>query len=409
MSPLSIEEFYAQSVGITKPWKVSKVVISAELKEVQITVECPSGLVWADPETEQRAEIKDWVERQWRHLDTCEFQTIIISRVPRLKLKSGRTMMVSVPWTEPNGRFTLAFEDRLIEYLKKCKTIKRAAALGRVTQDQMDGVMERAVQRGLLRREDKPLRLIGLDEKAFRKGHHYATVLCDLEGGQVIDVVEDRTQEATEKLLNSLSKQSRKMIEAAAMDMWQPFQQAVANVLPQATVVYDRFHISKHLNEAVDKVRRGEHRELTAAGDDKLKKTKYLWLKSRLDLRTKDGIRFRALLNEDLETATAWSLKENFRRFWSHLTWSRAFSFLDRWVEAAHDTGLKPLAKLADMIDKHAEGLLNYIHYNITNSALEGINSTIQELKFVARGLPNFKALRIRILFFLGKLDMRSA
>jgi transposase len=350
------------------------------------------------------------VERQWRHLDTCEFQTVITARVPRVKFKSGRTDMVSVPWAEPNGRFTIAFEQRLIEFLHEGKTVKGAARLARVTQDQMDGIMARGVRRGLFRRTEKPLQFIGLDEKSFRKGHRYATVLCNLGGeGEVIDVIEERTQAATENLLNSLSEQSRKTIEAVAMDMWPAYQQAVDTVLPQASVVFDRFHVSKHQNEAVDKVRRGEHRELTEAGDERLKKTKYLWLKSRLDLRTKDGIKFRKLLNDDLETATAWSLKENFRRFWSHQSWSRGCSFLDRWVEAARDTGLKPMAKLADMIDKHAEGLLNYIHHNITNGALEGINSTIQSLKHLARGLPSFKSLRIRILFFLGKLDMRPA
>jgi transposase len=410
MNPLTIEEFYKQSIGVTAPWKVAKVFICGESRQVQITVECPQGLVWADPETEERAELKDWVERQWRHLDTCEFETVIIARVPRVKLKSGRTIMVTVPWAEPNGRFTLGFENRLIDFLRDCKTIKGAARLGHVTVDQMDGVMARAVQRGLLRRIDKPLKYIGLDEKSFRKGHRYATVLCNLGGeGEVLDVIEDRTQEATEKLLKTLSKESRETIEAVAMDMWPAYSQAAAIVLPKSVEVFDRFHISKHLNEAVDKVRRGEHRELTKSGDDTLKRTKYLWLRGRLDLRTKDGIKFRALLNNDLDTATAWALKENFRRFWSHITWSRACSFLDRWVQAAHDSGLKPMARVADMIENHADGLLNYIHHNITNGALEGINSTIQSLKHSARGLPNFKAFRIRILFFLGKLNLRPA
>jgi transposase len=152
MASLFIEEFYGQSIAVKAPWKVSSVEIKGGLKEVHILVECPEGIAWGDPETKQRAEIKDWQQRVWRHLDTCEDETIITARVPRLKLKSGRTMMVSVPWAEPGGRFTCSFESHLIN-LTKCRTVKAAAQLGGVTDDQMDGVMARAVALGMARRE----------------------------------------------------------------------------------------------------------------------------------------------------------------------------------------------------------------------------------------------------------------
>jgi transposase len=406
MASLSIEEFYGQSIGVKAPWKVSSVEIKGELKEVHILVECPEGIAWVDPETKQRAEIKDWQQRVWRHLDTCEYETIITARVPRLKLKSGRTMMVSVPWAEPGGRFTCSFESHLINLLTKCRTVKAAAQLGGVTDDQMDGVMARAVARGVARREAVSPRVAGFDEKAVRKGHRYITLLNDLDLGRVIDVVEGRTQQAAETLLDTLTEHQRQGIEAVAMDMWPAYMAAVNNKLPQASHVFDRFHVAKHLNEAVDKVRRKENRELSALGDDTLKRTKYLWLRSRLDLRTKVGIEFRQLLNDDLQTATAWGLKENFNHFWSYQSWAHAVGFLDKWVEAVRETELKPMEQVAEMIEKHAEGLLNYIHHRITNAASEGMNSAIQSLKHAAKGLVNFKSLRARILFFLGKLDM---
>ena len=128
---------------------------------------------------------------------------------------------------------------------------------------------------------------------------------------------------------------------------------------------------------------------------------------SRLDPRTQLGIEFRELLNHDLQTATAWALKENFHHFWSYQSWTHACRFLDIWEEAAHETDLKPVQRVAAMIEKHAEGLLHFIHHPITNAASEGINSTIHSLKHAARGLVNFKSLRIRILFFPGKLNLR--
>ena len=269
--------------------------------------------------------------------------------------------------------------------------------------------MERAVARGLLRRTDEPLRYIGLDEKAIAKGQRYATILNDLEGHRVIEVMPERTQEAAETLLGTLPEPTRKAIKAVAIDMWPAYIGAVGKVLPDADAVFDRFHIKKHLNEAVDKVRRQEHRELSAAGNLILKGSKYLWLKEHEDMRLKASMEFRALLVQDLQTGTAWALKENFDQFWKYHQWTRAARFLDHWMQTVFTAGLKPLVKAAEMIGNHSEGILNYIHHRITNAASEGINSTIQSLKHAARGLPSFKTFRLRVLFFLGKLNMNPA
>jgi transposase len=412
MEELTLEHFYEQSLGLAAPWRVAKVVIDGESKEVRIRVECAAGEAWGDPETGERAEIKDWQERTWRHLDTCEYHTIISARVPRVVLSDGSTMTVRVPWAEPGGRFTKRFESRVIAFLQQCRTVRGAARLARITDDQADGVMARAVARGLLRRKEQPLKHIGLDEKAIAKGQRYATIFNDLsdpEGARVIEVVPERTQEAATGLLQSLPPEQREQIEAVAIDMWPAYIKAVEEVLPKADIVFDRFHVKKHLCEAVDKIRRQEHRELSAAGNLILKGSKFLWLKTHGDMRLKAAREFRALLVQDLQTGTAWALKENFDHFWSYRQWGRACRFMDQWMETVFASGLGPLAKAAEMIGRHAEGILNYIYHRITNAASEGINSTIQSLKHAARGLPVFKTFRTRVLFFLGKLDLTPA
>lgn len=409
MDELTLEHFYAKSLGLEAPWRVAAVVIDGDRKEVRIRVECAAGEAWVDPGTGERAQIKDWQERTWRHLDTCGYQTVITARVPRVVLSSGSTMTVRVPWAEPGGRFTKRFESRVIALLEQCRTVRGAARLARITDDQADGVMHRAVARGLLRREDQPLKYLGLDEKAIAKGHRYATILNDLEGSRVIDVVPGRTQEAAAVLLGNLPPEQREKIEAVAMDLWPAYISAAEHVLPSADIVFDRFHVKKHLGEAIDKIRRQEHRELSAAGNLILKGSKYLWLKTHEDMRLKASREFRALLVQDRQTGTAWALKENFDHFWSYRQWGRACRFVHHWMETAFATGLKPLEKAAEMIGHHAEGILNYIFHRITNAASEGINSTIQSLKHAARGLPAFKSFRTRILFFLGKLNLTPA
>lgn len=409
MSDLTLKSFYTQSLGIKAPWKVTSVSFKAEAKQVLVSVECRRGVAWSDPQTKQRAQIKDWQQRTWRHLDTCEFETIIIAKVPRIVLTDGSTMLVSVPWAAPGGRFTRSFERHIIALIQHCRTIKGAASMAGITEDLADGVMQRAVSRGLMRRPAGPIPRVGFDEKATRKGHTYATILTDIDNACVIDLIEERTEKAATQLLEQLPESSRQSIEAVAMDMWPAYIATVNKVLPEASIVFDRFHLKKHLNEAIDQVRRQEHRQLSAAGNPILTGSKYQWLKTHADLRRRVETEFRHLLEQDLQTGTAWALKENFDHFWSYQSWGWATRFLLDWVELARGTELKPLARVADLIDKHAGGILNYLHHRITNATAEGLNSMIQSLKHVARGLPKFKSFRTRILFFLGKLDLSPA
>ena len=410
METLTFEQFYAQSLSLAAPWKITGLNILSERKQVVVEVKCPSGLAWGDPLTGERAQIKDWQEREWRHTDSLEYQTIVKCRVPRITLSDGTTTMVSVPWAGPHGRFTRSMEQTIIDYLLQCKTVRGAARLAHVTVDQVDGVVTRAVALGMKRRGELPsIKLLAMDEKAFRSGHRYVTILHDLDSGRVLDIVVGKKEQDVVKLLETLPEATRQDVEAVAMDMWPAYRNAVEQVLPKADVVFDRFHVVKHLNEAVDQTRRNERREQAAVGDTTLVNTKYLWLKKRVDLRTKVGKQFRDLLNQDLNTGTAWSLKQNFQRFWNHTTWSKAFEFLGTWVEAARDSGLPAMLKVADLIDKHAEGLLNYIHHGVTNAISESRNASIQALMSAARGLPNPASLRNRILFFFGKLDLTPA
>lgn len=406
---MSLKEFYAQSLDLKAPWKVVDVRIDGEARQVHIRVECARGEVWGDPETGERAEIKDWEERSWRHLDTCQFETVITAKVPRLLLKSGRTLTASVPWAAPRGRFTAAFEAQVIALLQQTRTVRGAARLARLTEDAVDGVMRRAVERGLQRRRLEPPTLLGFDEKAIRKGHRYATILTDVTTGRVLDLVEERTTEAALRLLEQLPEGSTGSIQAVAMDMWPAYIAAVERALPDAAIVFDKFHIKKHLNEAVDKVRRQEHRQLNAAGNPSLKGSKFLWLKRPEDLCRKAAAEFRRLLVQDLQTGTAWALKENFQRFWNYTSLAWGMKFLWDWLDSARATKLTPMSQAADLMDKHGEGILNHLQHPITNAAAEGINSIIQSLKHAARGLPRFESFRIRVLFFLGKLHLQPA
>jgi transposase len=176
--------------------------------------------------------------------------------------------------------------------------------------------------------------------------------------------------------------------------------------VPQAEIVHDKFHVSKHLNEAVDKVRKSEHKHLLTEGDDRLTGTRQLWL---FNVNNLDEDRYHELLTAmrtDLKVGRAWAIKENFRHFWDYVYAFSAEDFFQRWYSWAIRSRLDPIKKVARMLKGHLDGLLSYFRYRITNAATEGLNSRIQSIKSAARGFRSFANYRLRILFYCGKLDM---
>ena len=188
------------------------------------------------------------------------------------------------------------------------------------------------------------------------------------------------------------------------MDMGANFAAATRVAAPQAEIVHDRFHVSKPLNEAVDKVRREEHRRLLAQGDESLKDTRFLWLQGAA-VEGERALSFAELGERNLQTARAWAHKETFVEFWSQPDMASGLEFFHRWFRAARRSKLAPLKKVALTLKAHLHGLLNYFTHPITNALTVGFNSKIQAIKADARGFRRFENYRARILFFCGKLD----
>jgi transposase len=375
-----------------------------EERMVTVRVEVDPKTRWADPQTNEPAHLHKWTERCWRHLDTCQFMTVIEARVPSVRYANGKVEEVAVPWAERFQRVTKSMEQAVVVWLQACGNVSKVAEVMRLDWDAVNRIMKAAVGRGLKRREETPIAYAGVDEKCFRRGHVYASVLNDLGKGRVWDLVEGRKTENAVELFETLGEEQRGSVEAVAMDMWPAFEAAARKILPQADIVYDKFHISAHLNDAVDEVRKAEHRELTARGNESLKGTKYLWLRNFPDLRR--AASFRDLYAASLKTSRAWRLKEAFAGLWDYTYQGAALKFFRDWQAKVKRSRLEPIKKVAAMIDNRLQGVLNYLKHRITNAMSEGLNSMVARVIANARGLRDFKALRIRVLFFLGKLDL---
>jgi transposase len=398
---------YEHLLGLKTPWSVKSVDLSLADQRVVVEVVLKQGQVWADPtDITKRAHINGWSERQWRHLDTCQFETFIKARVPQLKYSDGTVEELAVPWAERYSRVTLLMEAFVVKLLHACPTTQGVCELTRLAWSTVNGIMVSAVERGMLRRSEDAVPHLGLDEKSSERGHTYVSILTDIDRSRVLDLVPERKLEAAKSLLGTLSPTQRASVKAVAMDMWPAFMSAVQTCIPQADIVHDRFHVSKYLGEAVDMVRKQEHRSLAQAGSSPLTGSKWAWLKSYADGRSAEAVSFRALNQLNLKTSRAWRIKETFTQFWCYHYTGAAKRFFDAWSNNAMRSRLDPIKKVVKMLRRHETGLLNYSQHRINNACAEGFNSAIQLIKANARGFRNFINYRARILFHCGKLDM---
>ena len=402
-----LQKHYALLLGIGSPWEVKTVELKLQENKVEIELGWQWGSAAKCPECGCECSIHDSApERTWRHLDTMQFTTLIRARTPRSDCPEHGVKTMKVPWAAPQGRFTLLFERFAVDVLLACASVSQACELLGLGWEAAHEIMCRAVERGLERRELDQLKYLGLDEKSFKRGHSYITLLSDLEQSRVLDVVEERTTEAAEQLWSTLTPEQKESVEAVAVDMWEPFIQSIQQAVPEADIVHDKFHVSKYLGEAVDKVRRQEHKELLAQGDETLKGTRQLWLDNPQNFSPEQRKEFAQLKDQQLKVARAWAAKELFSKFWEYQEEGWARRFFKDWFGWVSRSRLKPMTDVAGMLKRHLENLLTYLKHHITNAVTEGLNSKIQSIKSAARGFRNFKNYRTRILFFCGKLNL---
>lgn len=434
----------ARMLGIDDPWYVEAITIDQETLTMTVQVACKDTL-WI--ENGAPCAIHGYVDRTWRHLHAFQYKTLIKARVPRVRIPvstqtpnnddtpdddqqddegdscggagSGakrpfKTRCVSVPWADQSQQITRLLEDFAILVLQSTKSILAASKLLDLGWQALYNIMERAVDRGQLRREESIVYAASIDEKYFGKTNPYATVVCDLGRRCVVEVGPGRDAESAKQvLLDAFSQRQREGIMWVTQDFSAAFTKATKEMLPLAVQVYDKFHISALFNKAMGNVRKSAQRDMQAndlkeeAKD--LKGTRFLLMKNFEDMNEEETTRLQAALDANEQVAAVWKAKEDFHLIWECSSEAAGKQFFEQWHEKVQSIPeLAPLKRVAKTLAKHLNGVLAWITCRLTNAFLEGMNSLIQAMSAGARGFRSVGRFRIRILFLHGKLDLAT-
>jgi transposase len=376
-------DVFTQLLALERPWAVEEVIFDAKDESIGVFLRHRSNARFRCPKCGAVLPLYDHTApRKWRHLDHGSWLTLVFARVPRVACLFHGIQRVRLPWALPGSRFTLGFEKHAIDTLLEADVLG-ASRLLRLSWDEAWGLMKRAVDRGLKAKRRRVIPHLGVDEKSVAKRHRYVTLVGDLDRGTIEFISFDRKKSSLDAFYQSLTPKQLAGIQAVAMDMWEPYISSTLQYIPAAAnkIVFDRFHVMKHMLEAVDSVRKAEHRALQTEGDDSLKGTRYFWFFSEENLPEKYAERFTRLKRLHLKTGRAWAIKESLRDLWNyqHKGWARRH--WRAWHGWAIRSRLKPVVMVARMIKAHLENVLTYCEHRITNATIEGLNSKIQTVK----------------------------
>jgi transposase len=316
-------------------------------------------------------------ERRWWDLTVSGIRVVIIYAPYRVNCEHCGVRVERVPWAAKWVRLTRPLACAVAEMARK-QNWQEVARYFRLGWKTVLGVVRWAVEWGMRRRKLKTLHYLGIDEVSRSKGHRYMSIFYDLKRKVLLKVTQNRTLESARGFFKWLGKRRSGSIREVCMDMWKPYMKAVQDKARKAVTIFDRFHLMKHLNEAVDNVRREMMWKLKGNARELFKKTRYLWLKNNGNLKEEERLRLETLLQKNLPVVKAYLLKESFRKFWEYRSVEPARKYLKKWFWMATHSRLKPMREFAYLVRRHEAGVLAWIKSRISNGALEGMANKIK-------------------------------
>jgi len=326
--------------------------------------------------------------REWRDLLIRRLPLVLVYRPRRVVCPKCGVRVERVPWAERWSRVTRSLGLDVAKMARQAD-LSTVAGYYALNWKTVSNIIRRAVACGLAQRKRRPRKVIGIDQVSRKKGHKYLTLVHDLERGELLWIGKDRTADTLRGFFDQLGAKRSATLKAVCMDMWAPYADVVRARAPQAMICFDRFHVVRHLNRAVDEVRRSLVRKLSGGPRMLIKGTRFVLLKNPWNLKPEQKQALNALIRSNSPLSRAWYLKEDFQRFWDYVKWPYAAAHLKHWLWWASHSRLEPFKVFARMIRKHLQGILNWTVLRISNGALEGMNNKVKLVSHRSYGFRN--------------------
>jgi transposase len=399
---------FEQALGVGKPWFIKDVQFSAEKKRLDIFIDFERGAVFPVVEGGIKGEFKayDTVDKSWRHLNFFEHECTLHARIPRVKINDKETRVIKAPWEGLMKGFTLLMESIILQ-LCFCMPVAKVAKFTGVSDDKIWRLLEKYVFTAFGVRSLAELKEIGMDETSSRRGHSYITLFVDLLLKRTVFIAEGKDSGTVKEFSEVLKLKGGDpaAITTVSCDMSPAFIKGNEENFPNADITFDRFHVMKPLNEAINEVRKQEAIQYTV-----LKGTKYLFLKNRENLTVKEGARLQEITmsHAGLQSLKALHYRELFQEIYKAESVQEFETLLKAWIRSVVHTKLEPLKKFVQLLRNHWKGIVNWAKTHVNNGILEGLNSVVQAAKAKARGYRTNKCFIIIVYLLTGKFDFRS-
>ncbi|MBU1150858.1 MAG: ISL3 family transposase [Proteobacteria bacterium] len=396
-------DLFQLALGLRPPWHVVSCGFVLDKHRLDIKIDFPRGSVFACPSCgREGCGAYDTEQRTWRHLNFFQHEAYLTARVPRVSCGDCGIKTIEVPWARSGSGFTLLFE-ALVMVMAKAMPVRSIADLLKEHDTRLWRVLDHYVHESRQGADFSAVTEVGVDETSSKRGHNYVTLFVNPDSSKVLFATEGKDASTIERFKTDLASHQGdpSRIREVCCDMSPAFISGVEKHFPEAYLTFDKFHVLKILNEAVDEVRRQEQQSRP-----ELKRTRYLWLKNPGNLKANQAAILEALQVKklNLKTARAYHIRMNFQEFWNQPL-QVAEAFLKKWYFWATHSRLEPIKDAAYTMKRHWDGILRWFTSKINNGILEGINSLIQAAKARARGYRTVKNLITMIYLIGGKLE----
>ena len=375
--------------------------VQHDLAQQRLTIHCKRDRRYRaiDPSSNEAANINRYLRRTIRDVPLCGFECYLEVELAQVVTTCGRRLMEACEFVDTGNRYTQRF-CQLVSGLCRhmsISTVSRHLKLRWETVKNMDKFHLEKTLPALNPEKLIDLKYLGVDEVARAKGHDYMTVIYDMESGHLIGVETGRKAEVLTAFLKRLPAQTAENIEAVAMDMGPAYQKSVRECLPNADIVFDRFHVMQNYSKAMSNQRRIEFRKADRAGKEQLKGTHYLLLKNADKLNDKQANKLQTLLENNSNINTLYILKEQLQALWNAGNYDAMMNALEQWCDMAEQTNMLYLKKFAKSLRKHSVGICNYGKHGLTSARIEAGNVSIGMIRKRARGIKDTEYFKLKI------------